>query len=290
LHFQSFGGNFAIMKALNILLAALLAACILVGCKGRREFSVEVTAEGLGMQILHAVYSTPDGNMASATATAVDDKFSFTGSSSEPTVVEIFTSQNAPYLTLIACNGDKIRVNISADGTVKIEGSELSQKYLDATAALPADAAKCNRLILDYINTHPQDSVVFRALLATRFDHSLTDSLPRFTAPELLVKRDSVRTFPARGIWVFTSDEDQRTPELLDSLRQWNRQSATRGPLRDVYFSADTNLWRRITRTDSATWTQALLPAGPAAVPAIVGTPCVIQVDSTGHIIRRQAL
>jgi hypothetical protein len=278
------------MKALNILLAALLAGCIIAGCKGRREFSVEVTAEGLGMQILHAVYSTPDGNMASATATAVDDKFSFTGSSSEPTVVEIFTSQNAPYLTLIACNGDKIRVNIAADGTVKIEGSELSQKYFDATAAMPKDATKCNRLILDYINTHPQDSVVYRALLATRYDHSLSDSLPRFTSPELLIKTDSVHTFPARGIWVFTSQPEQRTKELLDSLRHWSRQSATRGPLRDVYFSADTNRWRRLTRTDSATWTQALLPAGPTAVPAIVGTPCVIEVDSAGQITRRQAL
>lgn len=108
-----------------------------------------------------------------------------------------------------------------------------------------------------------------------------TIKVTTFTAPEVIVERDSVETFPTAGVWVFTSTAEQRTPALLDTLRHYGKRG------RDIYFGTSLEDWRYTTRRDSATWRQGLLPQGPVNLPAVTRTPLLIEADTAGTILRR---
>lgn len=119
---------------------------------------------------------------------------------------------------------------------------------------------------------------------------ALTDSViaavdtTRFSAPAIIVSRDSSETWDAEGIWIFTSSAAERTKAVMDTIRAHKKQ------VRDVFISPDFNTWLDAVRYDSATWKHGILPEGPAAIPQITSTPLLLQVDSAGQVIRTEKL
>lgn len=103
----------------------------------------------------------------------------------------------------------------------------------------------------------------------------------RFVAPRVIVGRDTSETWAAEGIWIFTADSKERTRAVMDSIR------TNRKRVRDVFVSTEFDTWKELTRLDSATWKQGLLPEGPVDVPALTATPLLLEVDSAGIILRK---
>ncbi|MBD5294146.1 MAG: hypothetical protein HDS20_04930 [Bacteroides sp.] len=220
-----------------------LSMLLLAACSGGKKFSVKIDSESLGTQKLTVVYTQPDGHRVLIEPTAVNGEVQFSGSATEPSTVEVFTSSGAKLVSFKALNGEKISITFSPDGPI-ISGAGTT---LTDTLTAEPDTAK-------------------------------------FIAPAIIVGRDTSECWDAKGIWVFTSSANERTKEVMDTIRAHKKQ------VRDVFISSAMDTWREATRYDSATWKQGILPEGPVAIPQLSATPMLLEVDSAGQIIRRQAL
>lgn len=233
----------------------LLTACaifvVLSSCGGAKKFNVEVEANELGTQLMTIVYTTEGGNRVMKSVPAVDGKFSFDGVASGVSTVEIFNSKKQPFAAFLASNGEDITLTKDSNGDISIEGSELSSRLLD-----------------DFYSSK------------SRCDSGTVAS------PELFIRNDSVVTLPVEGYWFFTSTSDERTEELIDSIKSHSKQKHA---VRDIWIGTDTLQWRSATRRDSATWIQALLPDAPLHFKNVLtSTPMMIETDSAGTVIRIQ--
>lgn len=255
------------MKLLRFLIPLALVAC----SKPAPHFTVSADLPQIGTQSLTAVYTTDDGNRHAVPVTAVEGKFEFEGKSEDPALVEIFTSKGLLYSALIVQNGEHISLS-GTPGNFKAEGNDLAQRLLDYKEG---------------------DDTIGLSLEVRRAIESLylTAALPtaKFISPEVFIKADSVFTFPVEGIWVFTSDDKQRTPELLDTLRHYAKQKDVN--VRDIYIGCDMWQWKTLIRRDSATWTQALSPDAPVILNGVISsTPVLLVVDSAATIVRKELL
>lgn len=152
---------------------------LLCACGGPKSFKVTIDAETLGTQQLTVVYTLPDGNRAVLQPTAVDGHVEFSGSASELSTVEVFTSSGAKLVKFAAVNGEKIAITFDDDNTPVIKGAE--NQISDSITLMP-DTAK-------------------------------------FVAPSVILDRDSSITWQAEGIWVFTSTEKERTQAVMDTIK-----------------------------------------------------------------------
>lgn len=126
-----------------------------------------------------------------------------------------------------------------------------------------------------------------KPIIKSYADTTLSD-WPKFESPELLILNDSTLICPPEGIWVFTSSIQERNNSLIDTLRYYAERNDS---VRDVYVSGDLSSWRSYTRHDSATWTQGLLPDAPLLLRGILlSTPCLVEVDTLGNVLRIQRL
>lgn len=118
------------------------------------------------------------------------------------------------------------------------------------------------------------------------FDTVRVTELPTFPELELFVSHDSVATFKPEGVWFFTASDKERTPQVLDSMKAYKADR-----VRDVYISPDRYHWDMINRKDSVKWVRALMPDAPVRLQNILtSTPCLIEVDTAGTVLRVQKL
>lgn len=255
------------MKFVKILFALAFASC----SKPAPHFTVSADLPQIGTQSLTVIYTTDDGNRHAMPVTAVEGKFEFEGSAETTSLVEIYTSKQQLYATLLVKNGESISLS-GNKGEFKAEGNELSQQLLDYaegadTAGLPEE--------------------VRRAIESLYLTAEIAEG--KFVSPEVFIKADSVYTFPPEGVWVFTSSDKERNAELLDTLRHYAKQKGVN--VRDIYVGSDLWQWKTMTRSDSATWTQALSPDAPVTLNGILtSTPMLLEVDTAATIIRKQIL
>lgn len=256
----------------NKLFAAIAAALSLGACSGPESFKVEVEDPSVGTQEITVVYTLADGNRSVVAVPALKGRFEFEGSSAEPSVVEMFTANKRLLGVLVASNGDRLKVS-RTDSTWTVEDNEAAQMVLNYRPGTPVDGL-------------PPE--VAAAVAAVYGDKRAVGSRPEFVSPELLIAKDSVNTFAPEGVWFFTSSAEERTQSVRDSMRVYARRGRS---VRDVFISADSAYWRIITRNDSATWTQALLPDAPVRFDGILSTvPCLVEVDTAGTVLRVQRL
>lgn len=236
---------------MNKVYIALVAAA-LTGCGADRSFEVEVDVPSVGTQEMTVVYTTDNGDRTVCRVPALEGKFSFRGSCSGESEVEIFRANKRLFAAFTATDGEELRLVAAGDSLV-LEGG--------------GDAARVVR---------------------TSFADSVASDWPEFVSPELVVGRDSVKSFGPEGVWVFTASMQERTEAVKDTLRFYAKEKR---PVRDVYVSADMSQWRMFVMRDSATWTQALLPDAPLALEGILTfTPCLVEVDTAGTVLRVQRL
>lgn len=260
--------RFAPILAPACVVLAALCACR----KGSDGFTVTVDVPEIGTQQMTVVYTTDNGNRNAMSMPSVNGAFEFKVSGASTSIVEIFTSTKQLYAALIAENGDHITLR-SSEGRLQADGSEMSQQLLnyrpgDDVSALPEEV---------------------RNAVAIVYPRSERTDWPEFTAPELIIAKDSVMT-PDKplGVWFFTSSDNQRTSMLLDTIRAY---AARKAPVYDVFIGVDTTMWRMAIRRDEPTWTQGLAPDAPLVLDGILtSTPLLVEVDSAGTVRRTQRL
>lgn len=256
----------------------LLTACaifvVLSSCGGAKKFNVEVEANELGTQLMTIVYTTEGGNRVVKSVPAVDGKFSFDGVASGVSMVEIFNSKKQPFAAFPVSNGEDITLTKDSNGEISIEGSELSSRLFE--------------LLKTYCDTtdYSQEPTEIVRLLDDFYSSKSRCDSGTVASPELFIRNDSVVTLPVEGYWFFTSTSDERTEELIDSIKSHGKQKHA---VRDIWIGTDTLQWRSATHRDSATWVQAMLPDAPLHFKNVLtSTPMMIETDSAGTVIRIQ--
>lgn len=221
---------------------------LLSACGGKGSFHISVDVPAVGTQEMTVVYAVEGGERVVLRRPALEGKFDFTGNSADTTTVEIYNARKQLFASFPAADGMELELKSAGDSL--------------------------------YI----QDSA-FRVV--TSIADTVVTSWPEFRELELVIQHDSVASFPPEGIWFFTSSGMEREPALMDSIRKYAKIDTLN--VRDVYVSADLGQWRMIANRDSATWTQGLLPDAPIVLQGILNsTPCMVEVDTAGTVIRVQ--
>lgn len=192
------------------------------------------------------------------------------------------------------------------------------------------NAGRADALVEKYVGEHPAD-VVSTLLLTSLYDTSTPDGVRRADSLLSLIEADArpmnitqsfiaqldanlhaadtrVRDFKARvlgkgpdtlrvadaalSVYAFSTEHSLRKDSVVPLLRELHKRNGRRSVrVLDISLDADTTAWRRITRPDSADWTQAWLPGGIAARGidslAVPSLPYFIVADSTGRQLLR---
>lgn len=196
--------------------------------------------------------------------------------------------------------------------------------HSDAIAAGSADS-----LVEAYVGAHPDD-IVSTLLVATLYDASTSgglhraDSLLGMIAPEsrpmnvtqslismieghihgasarvrdfkvrVLGKGSDTLRIADKPVWLIAMSTEHtfRNDSVVPLLRHADKHAGKRLRVIDLSLDTDTTVWRRITRPDSAKWTQAWIPGGIAARGidslAIPCLPYFVVADSAGRQLLR---
>ncbi|MDE6136250.1 MAG: DUF4369 domain-containing protein [Muribaculaceae bacterium] len=192
------------------------------------------------------------------------------------------------------------------------------------------NAGRADALVEKYVGEHAAD-VVSTLLLTSLYDASTPDGLRRADSLLSLIEPDArpmnltqsfmaqidanlhadtlrVRDFKARvlgkgpdtvrvadaplSVYALSTEHSLRKDSVVPLLTELHKRSGRRSVrVVDISLDADTTAWRRITRPDSADWTQAWLPGGTAARGidslAVPSLPYFIVADSTGRQLLR---
>lgn len=294
---------------------AAVALFTLCGCGNKQAFTVEAKIDDLGTQNLTVVWrSAPDGTLAVREVTAVGNAFTFEGTTSEPTLVEVFTAQKVSVMKFMVAGGDEIRLR-GTGSDLRVSGSEVGQRFAEILNRVNEESDPTNA-IAQYVRENPSDltaAALFVAAFDSRSHRELADSLlstlkvrPQWLMANLstVLESDSVAvadalpmliafskepdrvdTFSGAHTYVFSIGEMQRTASLRDSMaRGWDN-------VVEVFFATDRSTWLGMIEPDSAKWVQVALPDGPAspqiAPLKIEQLPLVVRTDSAGRIIDR---
>ena len=177
---------------------------VLAACGGGDNFTVIGEVEGLGTQNLHAVYRT-GSRYNQITTAALDSKFSFTGASDKPVVIDIYTRLNVPVGSLVARNGETVEVKfkLNEPGFMQAKGSDLSERIArfrteNAASINASDAAAVNAAVARYVGANPKDFVsayLLTSLFDASVDPALADSLASLIDPAVATAIGSLQSF-----------------------------------------------------------------------------------------------
>lgn len=197
-----------------------------------------------------------------------------------------------------------------ADALLKGSADSLVEQYI---AANPGDVVSTLLLTTLYDASTPEglhraDSLLSLIAPEAR-PFNITQSLVSLIAAGIHGPEARLHDFKARilghgpdtlridssPLWLISlaTEHTQRRDSVVPAMRRMHDSFGGRGRLRVVEISLDndTTAWRRITRPDSAAWTQAWLPGGTAARGldslAVPSLPYFIVADSTGRQLLR---
>lgn len=212
------------------MMSAVMSSC------GSDTFKVEGRIDGDGRQNLRAVYFA-DGAVRMIPAMSVDGKFGFEGRASEPSMVELYTSDRNLLGRFVVKNGETVKCEFVRDDPykLKIEGNDLSERWAqflrdNATVLREGDAAKVNMLVAEMVEREPS-SRLSSLLFATLYDaaadpagaQALFDKLDQSlrSAPELdgyaerlAVVGDEAKLAPIKEMRLFSVGDTMKTYRL----------------------------------------------------------------------------
>ena len=114
------------MRYIHILIIMLLVS--MASCGNDEEFVINCEIRGLGSKGVEMYYTTR--SMQRSGFHPVDGKIVLRGVASEPTLVEVFTTDGEPLFMCVAQNGDELEVKMDLEkpGVIKIKGNDASEK------------------------------------------------------------------------------------------------------------------------------------------------------------------
>lgn len=152
----------------------ILLALVASGCSKKQHFEILGEISDLGAQNVSITYYA-DGGLKRISTAAVDGRFSLRGESPEPTLCIVEKSDGTEIATVIAANGDKVKITgeLSKLPAIKVSGNASSEKLArwvsdNTPLLLSRNTEKINRSVADFIRRNTSD-VAATALLVTRF-------------------------------------------------------------------------------------------------------------------------
>ncbi|MDE6065993.1 MAG: hypothetical protein K2G27_04155 [Duncaniella sp.] len=182
------------MKKIFAILALLVSLLMsMQSCDNREGFEINCEIEGLEMRGLEMIYMTR-GGVSRQSFHPVDGKVRLTGTSAQPTLVEVFTIDGTPLFACVAADGDrmKLRMKIDDPASLTISGQDASRDYAAFVTANDSllrhgTDEEVNRLIAGSVRANP-GSMASALLMVTRFRTAghelLADSLLGELSPE----------------------------------------------------------------------------------------------------------
>lgn len=157
----------------NLLIIFTLSA-IATACGGGKGFTISCEIKGLDNRGVEMVYATPRG-LSHTTHHPDGDRLELHGESAELTSVELFTIDGELLASLVAQNGDKIKLTMTLGNlqSLKVTGQDASRDYtafvMEHIALFTLGKADAvNSLIADYVRANP-NSAASTMLLVNRF-------------------------------------------------------------------------------------------------------------------------
>lgn len=251
----------------------------MAACSSNDQFRVNGIVEGNPTMNMRAGYYA-DGVYKTVITAVREGKFEFTGSASQPTVLEIMDYEYRPLARLYVKNGDEYDVHMNPQDIYKVDisGNDESARW---SAFMRNNAEKlrndANKTVADYVGAHPDD-VVSTLLLMTSYDASESaaeaDSLMSLISPsarpssltegymyvldrlvsdvamapvlpmKYLDSRDSLQNFnPSRHELTLISvsrQSDVRRDSILPALRRLSKEHSSK-KLAIIDFSLDSD-------------------------------------------------
>ena len=174
--------------SLLLLLAALFASC------SSNSFKIDGEFTNLTVTSLKVVFLGDSGVVDEWVNVDKKGHFSFSGASSQPTLLNISNHRGDPLATMIVTNGDHMKVKGDAGKAmdVKIKGNRLNEEwqlFRDEHAAFYSDPnpTRLDAAIEKYVREHPADMLSTVLLVADYSDfsnRSKVDKMLQSIAPE----------------------------------------------------------------------------------------------------------
>ena len=160
------------------LLAILFASC------GSDSFKIDGTVENLDGTAVRVIFKADSGVVDEWVNLDKKGKFSFQGQSSQPIIVNLLNHRGDPLATLVAANGDhlKIKGDASKEMGLKVSGNRLNEEwqlFRDEHKGFYTDPnpSRLDAAIEKYVREHPKDMLSTVLLLADYSDHSDRDKV-----------------------------------------------------------------------------------------------------------------
>ncbi len=313
------------MKYCNIIKSVLAAAVLLsASCSDDERFRVSGHIEGNPTMNLRVGYYSRGAYQSLVTAAREGD-FEFFGNSPQPAVIEIFDYDNRLLGRGYISNGQvlELRFDPADFYATEAEGNDVSSRWnaflRSHGEALSTGDTVANRVIAEYIGTHPDDIVstllltnhynagidaagadsLLELISATARPAALTESF-NYQLQRLITATDTIGTLTyfdgdsARTLnpsahhatAIVLDDRDSRTDSIKEALAAMHRRrDAT---VLELGSDADMGMWRVHLTLDSAAWQRGWI-ASPLSSPqlehlGITSVPFFLVCDSTGHI------
>ena len=155
-------------------LACVAAVLTLAGCSKKKAFMIQGEIEGIGTQLVNATYYS-QGGLKRVTVVAAENKFALKGEAPRPTLVTLTLADGTRLGTLVAENGDKLKLkgDIAEPYAIEVEGNGDSEKiarWVKENAGLleSRNAAAINRSLTEWVGKN-RSSKAATALMVTYY-------------------------------------------------------------------------------------------------------------------------
>ena len=208
------------MKKISLFILVIMA---LASCSSD-EFKIDGNIVNLDGKAIRVVFMGDSGIVDELTGVDKKGHFSFKGTSSVPVFVSVLNPRGEALVTLVATNGDHLKLKGDAGKTagIKTGGNRINkewQLFRDEHAAFYADPnpSRLDAAIEKYVREHPADMLSTVLLMADYSDYSNHDKV------EKMLKSIEAQARPESLTQTFKNDPNNKRKLLprLMTLTLW---------------------------------------------------------------------
>ena len=163
---------------LGLLLTVFLASC------SSDSFKIDGNIINLQGAAVRVVFQGDSGIVDETVTLDKKGRFSFKGSAEQPVIVSLLDLRNEPLVTVVAANGDHLKVKGDASKamSIKVKGNKVNedwQLFRDEHASFYTDPnpSRLNSAIEKYVREHTKDLLSTALLMADYCDYSDRDKV-----------------------------------------------------------------------------------------------------------------
>ena len=206
------------MKYLQYLALLLSLTMAMASCSGD-SFKIDGNLANVDGEMVRVVFPTDSGMVDEWAIVDKKGKFSYQGAAADPVIISLLDNHSHVLVTLVASNGDHIKVkgDASQPKTIKIKGSKVNedwQLFRDEHAAFYSDPnpSRLDAAIEKYVREHPADMLSTVLLMADYSDYSDVGKI------NAMLKGIDVKVRPGSLVQAFDGGSKKAQPNRLPRI------------------------------------------------------------------------